>query len=162
MTCQYYYVDQHGADNKDAAADYDNHDGDDSDGDKPACRHGLTRSDDPRHGHICLACLVVFCFMVLSRFRSIPMRRTGAFAPCLARCVVLNLQVRTRHWVGVVLPSLSFICQYQNCPRKKHIQCYPTRLRFEAIIYLSNLGPGISGGETVFPAALDPLVEGGV
>ena len=78
------------------------------------------------------------------------MRRTGAFAPCLARRVVLNLQVRTRHWVGVVLPSLSFIGQYQNCPR------------FEAIIYLSNLGPGISGGETVFPAALDPLVEGGV
>lgn len=87
--------------------------------------------------------------MVWSRFRSIPMRRTGAFAPCLARRVVLNLQVGTHHilfgslwgvyllfsfgyfvlsivdsnhharsWVGVVLPSLSFIrMSFQNCPR---------------------------------------------
>ncbi|CAE7662568.1 MSBP2 [Symbiodinium pilosum] len=30
----------------------------------------------------------------------------------------------------------------------------------EAIIYLSSLGPGLRGGETVFPVALDPQKEG--
>eukprot|EP00434_Breviolum_minutum_P017467 symbB.v1.2.015416.t1/scaffold1150.1/size135223/6 len=42
-----------------------------------------------------------------------------------------------------------------------HVDTNAAHWRFcTAIIYLSNLGPGISGGETVFPAALDPLVEG--
>ena len=30
----------------------------------------------------------------------------------------------------------------------------------QAIIYLSSLGPGLRGGETVFPVALDPCREG--
>jgi len=36
----------------------------------------------------------------------------------------------------------------------------PTQGIAEAIIYLSTLGAGVIGGETVFPVALDPQVEG--
>lgn len=41
-----------------------------------------------------------------------------------------------------------------------HVFFQATQGIAEAIIYLSTLGAGVTGGETVFPVALDPQVEG--